>query len=143
MVMSAILLIGASLVVTLASDKAYRAQSLEAAHGQADVLAETVTAALAFEDRKGLQDYINALRANGDVEAVGVYDEHSALVGSYKRTPDAPSPPASSKTQGPQDGIAVWRRSSRTTCRSALFTCVTAPSRWRAASPVIPAPRSS
>ena len=74
------------MLVALYNERQYQAQSTESASAQAHVLAQTVTAALSFNDRPALQEYVNALRANAEVEAVGVYDARGQLVASYFRT---------------------------------------------------------
>jgi signal transduction histidine kinase/ActR/RegA family two-component response regulator len=83
---SVFVLIVASLGVAIYSERQYRVGATQAAGVQARVLAETVTAALSFGDRAALQDYVNALRANAEVDAVGVYDEHERLVAGFTRT---------------------------------------------------------
>lgn len=50
---------------------------------QARVLASTVTAALAFNDRKAAQEYVNAIRGNPEVEAAAIYDLAGNLFASY------------------------------------------------------------
>ena len=45
---------------------------------QAQILAATVTAALAFNDAKAAHEYVGALASNPDVEAAAVYDAAGA-----------------------------------------------------------------
>jgi len=78
--------ITASLAAALYSEGQYRAQLGEATLVQARILADTVTAALAFGDRTALQEYVGALRANSQVDAVGVFEEHGRLVASFTRS---------------------------------------------------------
>jgi len=85
-VASVVLFLIASILVATYHERQYQAQSMEAADAQAHVLAETVTAALSFGDHAALQDYVNALKANAEVDAVGVYDDHQQLIASYVRT---------------------------------------------------------
>ncbi|WP_332770202.1 sensor histidine kinase [Phenylobacterium sp.] len=60
-------------------------QKLRAVTVQADILSGSVTAALAFDDRPAAREYVAALSANHDVEAVGVYDLQGGLVAGYSR----------------------------------------------------------
>jgi signal transduction histidine kinase len=84
---SVIALIIASLLVAAYNERQYRAQTTQAAKIQALVLADTVAAALSFGDRESLLEYVNALKANSELDAVGVYDERGRLVASYSRSP--------------------------------------------------------
>ena len=83
---SVVLFLVTSVLVAAYNERQYQAQSTEAASAQAHVLAQTVTAALSFDDRAALQEYVNALKANREVDAVGVYDLRGQLMASYFRT---------------------------------------------------------
>ena len=85
-ILGAIGLIAASLMVALYNERQYDRQVAEAAQVQARVLAATASAALSFGDRSALQDYVDAVRANADVDAVGVFDEHGRLAASFTRS---------------------------------------------------------
>ncbi len=78
--------VAASVAAAAYNETRYRAQLNEAASVQARILADTVTAALAFGDRAALREYVGALQANSEVDAVGVFDERGALVASYTRS---------------------------------------------------------
>jgi len=80
-------LIGTSLLVATYNEAQYRRETAQAARVQAMVLADTVAAALSFGDNESLNEYVGALRANTELEAVGVYDERGVLVASYAQTP--------------------------------------------------------
>jgi len=84
---SVIAMVAASLLVATYNERQYRAQTSQAAKVQALVLADTVAAALSFGDRDSLLEYVDALRANNELDAVGVYDERGKLVASYSRSP--------------------------------------------------------
>ena len=79
-------LIASSLTVAIYSERQSIAQAKAAAAVQARVLADTVTAALSFGDRAALKEYVNAMRANQQLDAVGVYDEHDRLVAGFTRS---------------------------------------------------------
>ena len=83
---SAAILIAGSLLVALYNESQYRDQATQAANVEARVLADTVTAALSFGDHDALQEYVNALRDDAQVDAVGVFDERGRLVASYTRS---------------------------------------------------------
>ena len=84
--LGAVALIGASLAVAFYTEVQYRAQATNAAGAQARVLADTAAAALAFDDHAALQDYVNALKANDEVDAVGVYDQRGLLAAGFTKT---------------------------------------------------------
>jgi signal transduction histidine kinase/CheY-like chemotaxis protein len=78
--------VGLSLFVATFNERQYQAQALEGANAQARVLAETVAAALSFNDRTALRESVRALEANVEVDAVGVYDERGRLAAGYERS---------------------------------------------------------
>jgi PAS domain S-box-containing protein len=86
------LLLIAGLVMALDGERAYRAQKRDEAGVQARILASTVAAAVVFSDHDAAQEYVNALRANPEVEAVAVYDSAGALFVSYSGSPQAEIP---------------------------------------------------
>ena len=52
---------------------------------QAGILSGSVTAALDFDDRAAAREYVDALHANADIEAVGVYDAAGRLVAGFSK----------------------------------------------------------
>jgi signal transduction histidine kinase len=84
---SVVALLVASLAVAGYNERQYQAQTRQAVNVQAQVLADTVAAALSFGDRDSLRQYVDAMRNNAEVEAVGVYDEGGRLVVSYGHMP--------------------------------------------------------
>jgi signal transduction histidine kinase/ActR/RegA family two-component response regulator len=83
---SAVTLIAASLLVAIYNEGRYGAQTVQAAKIQAQVLADTVTAAVALGDHEALQEYVSALRASSEVDAVGVFDNKGQLMASFTRS---------------------------------------------------------
>lgn len=81
-----ILFVGASLLAAFYGEVQFRAQRVQAAEVQARILADTATGALAFGDRAGLQESVAALKANDQVDAVGVFDDKGRLVASFSHT---------------------------------------------------------
>ncbi|HYG28319.1 MAG TPA: ATP-binding protein [Caulobacteraceae bacterium] len=89
---SALLLMLAGIGAALYGEQLYRTQKVREATVQAQILAATVTAAVAFDDTAAAQEYVNALRANPEVEAAGVYDENGLLVAGYNSGQGMPLP---------------------------------------------------
>jgi signal transduction histidine kinase len=94
----ALALVAVGLMMGLYNEQTYRAQKTREVAVQAQILAASVTAALAFDDRKVAQEYVEALSANPEVEAVGVYDTQGSLLAGYARTGAAPAPRTVAKT---------------------------------------------
>ncbi len=84
--LSVVVLIAGSLAAAAFNEHLYRVQTRREAGVEAKVLADTVTAALSFGDRAALQEYVDALRDNPEVDAVGVFDEQGDRVASYTRS---------------------------------------------------------
>ncbi|MES2721527.1 MAG: ATP-binding protein [Pseudomonadota bacterium] len=83
----AILLVLSGLGIAAYDEQNYRAQKIREATAQGEILAATVTAALAFDDRPAAQEYVEALRVNPQVVSAGVYNDAGALVAGYARDP--------------------------------------------------------
>jgi signal transduction histidine kinase/CheY-like chemotaxis protein len=71
---------------------AARAETVRQATVQAEILASSLAAPLAFDDERASRDYVAALGADPTVEAVGAYDANGRLVASFLRA--GKSPPA-------------------------------------------------
>ena len=71
---AALVLLSAGVVMAYFQDQLYRSQTVRETTAQAEILAATVTAALAFNDAKAAHEYVGALASNPDVEAAAVYD---------------------------------------------------------------------
>jgi len=80
-VATALLLAG--LAMAIFNEQQVRAQKLREVSVQAEILAGSVAGALAFDDHNAAREYAGALRANHDVEAVGVYDATGRLAAGY------------------------------------------------------------
>jgi signal transduction histidine kinase/ActR/RegA family two-component response regulator len=92
----ALLLFVAGLTVASFNEIAFRAQATRETRVQAQILAASVTAALAFDDRSAALEYLGALSANPEIESGAIYDAKGDLAAAYHR-PDSPAPP----TQAP------------------------------------------
>ena len=84
-----LLLIG--LAVIYQGEAGYRAQKADEVRVQAEILAASVTAALDFGDTAAAQEAADALRANPQLSAAGVYDAGDRLFAGYHR-PSEPLP---------------------------------------------------
>ena len=76
-------LVGASIGLAVYAESRHQTQVAQSANVQARILADSVSAALAFGDQEAIKEYINALKANPDIEAVAVYDDKGVLVARY------------------------------------------------------------
>jgi signal transduction histidine kinase len=86
----AILAIGALLATR--AEINFRSQAARQAEVQADILAASVSAALAFDDRTVMLEYLDALRVNRAVAAAAVYDASGRAVVAFHRS-QAAAPP--------------------------------------------------
>jgi signal transduction histidine kinase/CheY-like chemotaxis protein len=96
--LAALALVMAGLGVAAYNESQFRAQAAREAQVQADILAASVTAALAFDDENAAREYLDALRANPQVEAAGLYGASGSLLTGYRREagqilPAAAEPP--------------------------------------------------
>jgi len=89
----AALLVIAGAFVVFYSEQSYRTVKIQQADAQTRILASTVTAALAFDDRKAAQEYVNALAVDPQVQVAAVYDASGALFAAYALSPATPPPP--------------------------------------------------
>jgi len=99
------LLLLAGIGIILQNEAAYRDFQAQETRVQADILSASVAAALDFGDRQAAQEAVDTVRVNGQVRAVGVYNDAGALVAGYGR--DGASPPARFVEPLPPAGNAV------------------------------------
>jgi methyl-accepting chemotaxis protein len=97
----AIALLLAGSIVIVYDNFAYQTQKTGESAVQAKILAASVTAALEFKDPAAAQEYLNALQANSEIVAAGVYAADGSLFANYARPgglsrplPDRAGPPA-------------------------------------------------
>lgn len=83
--LAALLLLLIGIGLARYEDRLYTAQQTSALDEQARILAASVTAAVSFDDKRAVQEYINALKVNPDIRAAGVYDNKGALVAQFLR----------------------------------------------------------
>src|SRR6185437_334629 len=87
-------LLGMGLLLVVYDEQAYHRQETTDAQAEARILAETVTAALSFDDRPAANEYVAALEGDGDVRAAAVYGIDGKLFASYARNAQADQLPS-------------------------------------------------
>ena len=106
----AVALLIAGVAMGLVSESGYRSQRLHSTAVQADILAASLAAPLAFDDRKAAQEYVDALSANTDIQTAGVYNEMGELTARFGRAgaqPPARAPPLRSAYENRHAEVAV------------------------------------
>ncbi len=89
--MAALLLLLAGIGMARYEDQLYLAQQTRDVTGQAEILAASVAAAVSFGDNRAAQEYVDALKANPDLQSAGVYDASGDLLAKFTR--NQPLPP--------------------------------------------------
>jgi signal transduction histidine kinase len=84
---AAVSLLIAGLTIAYVNEHAYRAAKIDEIAVDAQILGSSVTAALAFDDPEVAQEYVDALRANPEVQAAGAYRTDGTLLAGYARPP--------------------------------------------------------
>jgi signal transduction histidine kinase/CheY-like chemotaxis protein len=84
-ILLAVILLGMGMLLVVYDEHAYRQQEFTDAQAEARILAETVTAALSFEDRSAANEYVAALQGDEDVRAAAIYGADGKLFASYAR----------------------------------------------------------
>lgn len=82
---AAALLLAAGVLMAVYEERLYSAQQIKNIREQAQILAASVTAAIVFDDRSAAQEYVEALAANPELQAAGVYDEDGHLLAGFSR----------------------------------------------------------
>ncbi|THD71163.1 response regulator [Phenylobacterium sp.] len=112
----------------------FRSQASRAAEVQADILAASVSAALSFDDRAAMREYVDALRVNRAVAAAAVYDATGQAVVVFHR-PDAHAPPPRTPAIGSRFAerhVTVTRPVSERGQRLGAVYLETQPESWAA-----------
>ena len=89
-VTAAVLLLLAGALVTAYQYRAGHIEHRRQLTVQATILAASVTAAIAFDDRATAQEYVDALALDPRLDAVAVYNEQREQVASFQRAGSAP-----------------------------------------------------
>ncbi len=88
---AAVLLLLAGIGMARYEDELYAAQQTRDVAEQAEILAASVTAAVSFSDSSAAQEYVDALEANPELRAAGVYDARGKLFAQFSRGGQLPS----------------------------------------------------
>jgi len=86
-----LLLLAGGVMVTY-NEQSYRDAKTQQVEAQSRILASTVTAALAFDDRKAAHESVKALAVDPQIQVAAVYDAHGALFAGFSRGPGASVP---------------------------------------------------
>ena len=98
-VAGAMLIVFTGLAMGVVNEVTYRAQRARDVAAQANILAESVTAALVFDDEDAAREYVHALSANPSIAGAAVYDLTGRIVASYTY-PGWPQPPPQPPSAG-------------------------------------------
>jgi signal transduction histidine kinase/ActR/RegA family two-component response regulator len=90
--LSAAALLALGVVLGARTEINHRHQIERQAAVQADILAASVSAALAFDDNAAMRQYVDALGANKDIAAAAVYDTFGKALVVYRRKGAPPAP---------------------------------------------------
>lgn len=110
---AAIALLLAGLILIAYENLSYRQQKLQEISVQAEILAASITAAMEFNDAKTAQEYLNALAANPEIVAAGVYAIGGERIATYSRPghplrqPPEHSEPVGQRVEG-EDLLVFW-----------------------------------
>jgi signal transduction histidine kinase len=96
---SAAALLAIGVLLAARAEIGHRGEVARQAEVQADILAASVSAALAFDDRVAMREYLNALMVNKEIAAAAVYDMSGQAVATFN-SPAAAPPPARSPAIG-------------------------------------------
>ena len=87
----ALALIVVSLAFAVANDRSARNMRVNHAGLQAEILSASLAAPLAFDDRAAAREFLNALRADPEIDVAGAYDPQGRFVAGFARGSPAPS----------------------------------------------------
>jgi signal transduction histidine kinase/ActR/RegA family two-component response regulator len=87
--LAVLMLLLAGLWIIYQGEQDYRQEQQRATQVQAEILAESVTAALDFGDQATAQEAANALRANPQVQMAGIFDATDRRFAGYARVEQA------------------------------------------------------
>jgi len=88
----ALVLLMAGVAMALYEEQLYQTQRVREAREDAEILAASETAALSFNDRKAAEEYVNSVKVNSEIEAVGVYTSDGAPLAGFVRSGSASLP---------------------------------------------------
>jgi signal transduction histidine kinase len=103
----ALLVLMAGVAIALYEEQLYDTQKLRETREQAEILAASVTAALSFHDRAAVDEYVEPMRVNSEIEAVGVYTKAGPLFAGFSRAGAPPLPTRADAAEHERDRLIV------------------------------------
>ncbi|HEY1837699.1 MAG: ATP-binding protein [Rhizomicrobium sp.] len=103
----ALLVLLAGIAIALYEEQLYDTQKLRETREQAEILAASVTAALSFHDRSAVDEYVEPMRVNPEIEAVGVYTNSGPLFAGFSRAGAPPLPVRADVAEHERDRLIV------------------------------------
>ena len=97
----AIAIVVAAFALAAYNERLGQQERFRQAQVQLRILAGSMAAPLAFDDRSAAREYVSAQASNPDVEAVAAYDMQGALAAEFARD-GAPPPPARNTLEAPR-----------------------------------------
>ena len=80
-----LLVLGSGIAIIFQSEAGYLQQKSEATRVQAEILAASVVAALDFGDAAAAQEAADAMRVNGQIRGVAIFDRQGRRIAGYRR----------------------------------------------------------
>ncbi len=128
---AAVTLLIVGILIAVYSERAYKAQKIGEMTVQAQILASSVTAALAFNDDDAAGESVSAQQANPDVMIAAIYDAKGAPFAVFSRLPEENIPtivhPMAPNFQGDMLVVAVPVLQNGALLGTAFLQAVTEP----------------
>jgi len=105
--LGAALLVAAAALLALREEAVHRTGALQQAQAQSDVLAGSVSAALAFDDAAAMRQYLGALMRNPQVAAAAIYGAGGERVASMSRPGAGQAPPRVAAPRASMSGARI------------------------------------
>jgi signal transduction histidine kinase len=87
-----LLLVLAGIAMVIYNERSYREAKVQQIEAQSHILASTVAAALAFDDRRAAREYVIALGVDPQIRIAAVYDSRGDLFAVFSRSGEQPVP---------------------------------------------------
>ena len=121
--LGAVLLVAASIGLAFREEYVHQAAAQQQAEAQTEVLAGSVSAALAFDDEAAMRQYLSALMRSPQVAAAGIYGSQGTGRRLARRNARAPARLAGDGTRRRHCAVVrpvaeQGQRRERSTCRS-------------------------
>jgi len=100
-------LLAAGILMARYEDRLYTDQQVKNTNEQAHILAASVAGAVAFDDARAAQEYVDALTANPELLAAGVFDEQGRRIAGFSRAGPVPTRPGNSGYANGHIDVAV------------------------------------